>query len=180
VTVAATTSRHTPATVHNLTVADLHTYSVLAGSHPVLTHNASPCVKPPGSVGLNQHHVFQGEINKKGKAVGFHHRPAGANPPSARIVPGTATPADANGLYQANVEILNPATGTWVRKGPPSTFFPDSWSQTRVVDEIRGAYANGTVQGSSWRGVSPSGVPIRGYLDQNGDIVTAFPVMGGP
>ncbi|WP_079100748.1 polymorphic toxin-type HINT domain-containing protein [Streptomyces sp. Root55] len=34
-----------PATVHNLTVADLHTYYVLAGETPVLVHNAN-CFKP--------------------------------------------------------------------------------------------------------------------------------------
>jgi hypothetical protein len=32
-----------PATVHNLTVADFHTYHVLAGTTPVLVHNATPC-----------------------------------------------------------------------------------------------------------------------------------------
>ncbi|GHE36416.1 hypothetical protein GCM10018771_15820 [Streptomyces cellulosae] len=31
-----------PATVHNLTVTDLHTYYVLAGQTPVLVHNATP------------------------------------------------------------------------------------------------------------------------------------------
>ncbi|MGA5110663.1 polymorphic toxin-type HINT domain-containing protein [Streptomyces pseudogriseolus] len=31
-----------PATVHNLTVTDLHTYYVLAGETPVLVHNATP------------------------------------------------------------------------------------------------------------------------------------------
>jgi RHS repeat-associated protein len=34
------------ATVHNVTVADLHTYYVLAGKTPVLVHNATPCDPP--------------------------------------------------------------------------------------------------------------------------------------
>ena len=41
-----TTAVRTHAThhrVHNLTVADLHTYYVLAGSTPVLVHNSGPC-----------------------------------------------------------------------------------------------------------------------------------------
>jgi hypothetical protein len=41
------------ATVHNLTVADLHTYYVLAGEAPVLVHNSNcfkPDVNPDGSV----------------------------------------------------------------------------------------------------------------------------------
>lgn len=33
--------------VHNFTVADLHAYYVLAGSMPVLVHNAKPCLLPP-------------------------------------------------------------------------------------------------------------------------------------
>ncbi|MFE3599992.1 polymorphic toxin-type HINT domain-containing protein [Streptomyces sp. NPDC059142] len=32
-----------PATVHNLTVADIHTYYVLAGATPVLVHNSNGC-----------------------------------------------------------------------------------------------------------------------------------------
>lgn len=42
-----TTSRQR---VHNLTVADLHTYYVLAGATPVLVHNSTPC-GPGGAPG---------------------------------------------------------------------------------------------------------------------------------
>nr|WP_233361622.1 polymorphic toxin-type HINT domain-containing protein [Streptomyces sp. GMR22] len=34
------------ATVHNLTISDLHTYYVLAGATPVLVHNSTPCDPP--------------------------------------------------------------------------------------------------------------------------------------
>ncbi|MFE3578269.1 ricin-type beta-trefoil lectin domain protein [Streptomyces vinaceus] len=44
-----TIKRHTAqATVHNLTVADLHTYYVLAGATPVLVHNCGGGVAPNG------------------------------------------------------------------------------------------------------------------------------------
>ena len=50
VQVTATTRRVQPAVVHNLTVAEHHTYYVLAGTTPVLVHNATcgPAVTIPG------------------------------------------------------------------------------------------------------------------------------------
>ncbi|MDJ0380140.1 polymorphic toxin-type HINT domain-containing protein [Streptomyces sp. G-G2] len=59
------------ATVHNLTVTDAHTYYVLAGTTPILVHNANKCVAVndagrfgdlnPGQVGdgLEAHHMPQ-------------------------------------------------------------------------------------------------------------------------
>lgn len=41
--VTAIDHRLEPATVHNLTVTDTHTYHVLAGNTPVLVHNSGPC-----------------------------------------------------------------------------------------------------------------------------------------
>ncbi|MFJ4967139.1 RHS repeat-associated core domain-containing protein [Streptomyces sp. NPDC088729] len=46
VQITAVTHRSTSATVYNLTVADLHTYYVLAGATPVLVHNSGPCDPP--------------------------------------------------------------------------------------------------------------------------------------
>ncbi|MBT2487693.1 hypothetical protein J7E96_03905 [Streptomyces sp. ISL-96] len=43
VRISAVTRESRPATVHNFTVAELHTYYVLAGSTPVLVHNSTPC-----------------------------------------------------------------------------------------------------------------------------------------
>ena len=34
---------------------------------------------------INKTHIFQGEINKSGKPVGFHHRPSGKNPANAKV-----------------------------------------------------------------------------------------------
>ncbi len=35
---------------------------------------------------INLWHVFEGEINRKGKPVGFHSRPGGQDPANARVV----------------------------------------------------------------------------------------------
>ncbi|MCK3668915.1 EndoU domain-containing protein [Photorhabdus noenieputensis] len=87
-------------------------------------------------------------------------------------------PPNAQGIYRGKIEVFNPQTGQWVQKGPESTFFPQSWSSQQIMSEIRGAHKNATIQpNGKWEGVSPSGVTIGGYLDRNGNINTAFPVL---
>lgn len=126
---------------------------------------------------LDAVHVFRGEINRRGRAVGFHHRPSGGD--NARVVPGTETVLGPHGVYQAQVEIRDPITGQWVRKEAPSTFFPDDWPADRVLDEIGGAFDNAMknkkMKGNKWQGTSPSGLKIEGYLDPDGSIPSTFP-----
>jgi hypothetical protein len=91
-------------------------------------------------------------------------------------VPGTRTAPDQRGIYRAEVEIWDPSRGRWVRKQPPSTFFPDHWSRQRVIDEVDTAFQNKTFIGPRhWRGTSHSGVMIDGYVNQAGELTTAFP-----
>nr|WP_232037772.1 EndoU domain-containing protein [Serratia rubidaea] len=124
---------------------------------------------------INAKHVFHGEINRRGNAVGFHHEASIGHQGKARITEIT-DPVNAQGVYRGKVEVFNPQTGQWVQKGPESTFFPKSWNRQKVLTEIKGAHNNATINGSRWEGVSPSGVKIGGYLDSNGNINTAFPV----
>lgn len=135
---------------------------------------AQPCTR------INVEHIFHGEINRRGRAVGFHHRASIGHEGKARIVPGSETPPNAHGVFQAEVEIYNPTTQTWVRKSTPSSFFPDSWNRARVMQEIREAYDARTFPDPSrpnyWEGVSSSGVRIGGYMDDAGNINTAFPI----
>jgi len=131
---------------------------------------------PQSTPRINSRHVFHGEINSRGKGVGFHHEGSVGHQGLARLIQMTTAP-NANGVYRGKVEIFNKQTGQWVAKGPESTFFPASWNRNRVVTEIQGAYKNGSVAGSKWEGVSPSGVRIGGYLDSSGNINTAFPIM---
>jgi hypothetical protein len=88
-------------------------------------------------------------------------------------------PTNAQGVYEENVGVLNPATGIYQTKR--STMFPKQWSRVRTLDEIRSAYQNaidnGAISGAKFSGKSRSGVNIEGYLDGAGNINTAFPKM---
>ncbi len=129
----------------------------------------------PG-VFLDAEHVFRGEISRRSRATGFHHRPSGGD--NARVVSGTESAPDRHGVYEAVVEIRNPDTGEWVRKDRTSTFFPDDWSADRILDEIAGAFEKRQqLERDVWEGISPSGVTIRGYLKPDGSIPSAFPVL---
>lgn len=120
-------------------------------------------------------HLFDGEINKNGKAVGVHSNSAIAGG-TAKLTSAKTMVADPPGLYKASVAVKN-ASGAWVNKAATSTFFPDSWSQQKIKEEVSGAFKNRTTAANGkWAGVSPSGVKINGYLDPHGNIATAYPV----
>ncbi|WP_268869210.1 EndoU domain-containing protein [Heyndrickxia acidiproducens] len=46
-------------------------------------------------------HIFHGEINRRMKAVGYHHE----SMMGGKVIPGTETKPDKNGVYRAKVEI---------------------------------------------------------------------------
>jgi hypothetical protein len=125
---------------------------------------------------INTTHIFQGEINRKGLAVGYHHRPNGKDSDKARMVKLTGLP-NSQGVYIGRVEIRNPANGQWVSKMSSSTFFPDRWSQTQVLAEIQGAFASANKTKEPWQGTSPSGLKIEGYYNKTTNtITTAYPI----
>lgn len=92
----------------------------------------APVAKP---LTINQKHVFEGEINRKGLAVGYHHRPNGKDAANARMVKLTGMP-NTQGVYTGRVEIRNLNTGKWVSKLSSSSFFPERWSQTQVLTDF--------------------------------------------
>jgi hypothetical protein len=122
---------------------------------------------------VNEAHIFQGEINRRGKPVGFHSRPGGRNPAGARVTRIIQGP-NRLGVYLAEVEIRN-REGRWLRK--TSTFYPDTLSRQDVVRAIRNAYGRREGGGSEkFRGPSGKGFTIEGYY-QNGRINTAWPIF---
>ncbi|EMH4164451.1 EndoU domain-containing protein [Pluralibacter gergoviae] len=126
---------------------------------------------------VNAKHIFHGEINRRGRAVGFHHEGGIGHQGKAKVTQITTSP-DAHGVYKGKVEIFNSTDNQWIQKGAESTFFPKSWSKQQVMSEVRGAYDNSTIlPNGKWEGLSPSGVKIGGYLDSGGNINTAFPIM---
>ncbi len=121
---------------------------------------------------INQWHVFEGEINRKGKPVGFHSRPGGVDPENAKIVSLRSKPNKA-GVYTATIAIRD--GDQWREKF--SSFFPDSMSQQAVVDAVLHAYKNSkNPKAQPWSGPSGHQFQIQGYTLSKGDINTAFPI----
>jgi Bacterial EndoU nuclease len=132
-------------------------------------------------------HVIFGNQNKAGKFTGWHHFPSRRPGEDVRLANDLSLnelEKDSHGVYRATVEASFDGRKTWVQKtAKDQTFFPDKWSRERVVDEIVSALKEGRIKNEpgtssdSFRGISKSGVEIRGYLDSNGQIMTAYPVF---
>ena len=138
-------------------------------------YGLAPCKKKVANPRINMEHIFQGEINSKGQATGFHHEGSIGHSGKARIIQVVQGP-NLRGVYRGKVEIFNTKTAQWVQKSVPSTFYPKTWSRSKVISEIKSAYKNGCIIGNKFSGVSNSGITIEGYVNQKGyDINTAYP-----
>lgn len=114
-------------------------------------------------------HVFRGWINGRGRPVGYHYE--GTPAEGIKVVEGSRSKPDKNGVYKAEVE----ARG--VRKGY-HTFFPRSWSRADVEKAINEASVKPreTKKSSNdYIGKSSSGVTV-GMKINNGVIKTAYPI----
>jgi len=151
---------------------------------PILLALLVTILLPPGGEGkdrvewsatdppINVTHIFEGQINKRGKPVGFHARPGGRNPANARVVRIESGPNRA-GVYTAEVEIRD--GGHWLEKG--STFYPDALSRQEVIQAVLHAFRERTSgRSEKFRGPSGRGFTIEGYF-QNGRINTAYPIF---
>ena len=122
---------------------------------------------------VNLWHIFEGEINRSGKPVGYHSRPGGRDPANARIVSIRDKP-NRQGVYTANIEVRD--GNQW--KGKFSSFFPDALSRDEVIDAVLNAYENsGDKNAQPFEGPSGLGFTIQGYTSSRGGINTAFPVF---
>jgi hypothetical protein len=122
---------------------------------------------------VNLEHIFEGEVNKRGKPVGFHARPGGKDPDGARVVRVVQGPNRA-GVYIADVEIRN-ESGRWLKKR--STFYPDRLSREDVVAAVLHAWNHRQGRKNPFRGPSGEGFEIEGRPLDNGDINTAYPIF---
>lgn len=114
-------------------------------------------------------HILEGEINRRGKAVGFHME----NMPTAKgiIIESTRSDLDINNIYEAKVVIDG------VPKEAKSTFFPINLTPQQIVNAINQAYSNmSQYRGAMMKGSTELGFDIGIYLDRNGKISTAFPI----
>lgn len=115
-------------------------------------------------------HIFGGEINAKGNAVGFHYE--GISDAAGKVVEIIDSP-NAQGVYRAKVMVNG------VVKQQTSTFFPKSWTPEQVLDAIQEAFDNRVLKTGKkmqYTGMSKSGIKIEMYID-NGIILSAYPVM---
>ena len=119
-------------------------------------------------------HILEGEINKRGKAVGFHYE--GFPTTKGSIIEDTKSITDDLGIYTGNVEV-NGIVKT--SNGGKSTFFLENWTAQEVVDAINEAFANKEfVQGTrnTYRGKTISRLKIEMYIDEaTNKIISAFP-----
>lgn len=115
-------------------------------------------------------HILEGEVNKRGKAVGFHME----NMPTKKgeIIESTRSSIDSNGIYSANVKI----NGT--PKLAKSTFFPNNMTPQQIITAINEAYdSKEPYYNAMLKGKTSFGFEIGMYLDKNNKISTAFPIQ---
>lgn len=117
-------------------------------------------------------HILEGELNQKGQAVGYHYDRLPSK--KGEIISGTETSPNEVGIYEAEVTVSDVEKQS---NGGKSTFFPDQWDTQEVVNAINEAYDNKTfINGNTFEGLTSDGVAIRMYLDDNEQIISAFPV----
>lgn len=117
-------------------------------------------------------HILEGELNRSGKAVGFHYNQLPSK--KGEIIEGTETTPNEQGVYEAEVSVDGVTKES--NRGR-STFFPDDWDTQDVVDAINEVYENRTfISGNTYEGLTEEGVLIRMYIDDQERIISAFPV----
>lgn len=120
-------------------------------------------------------HILEGELNRKGSAVGFHYDRLPSK--KGEIIEGSQSGEDEHGVYEAEVKVSGVEKTS--NRGR-STFFPDDWDTQDVVDAIHEAYDNREfLQGNTYEGLTDEGIIIQMYLNNNDQIISAFPVYEG-
>lgn len=147
-------------------------------------------VKAGNGIEVNYAHIFCGELNNKGRVVGFHSRPQGSDPSTVANVRITQKP-NKQGLYAGQWELVG-------NKGDNkfSTFYPDHCTPTQVINTIGYAARNPqdcpkSAPNWAWCGAnapkqddaeaycrSADGTPflIAGASSSRGGVNTAFPL----
>lgn len=120
-------------------------------------------------------HIFDGTVNKKGKATGYHY--SRVEDSKGRIIDGSRSKKDGNGVFTAKVEVDG------VKKDGFSSFYPEDWSPQDVVNAINTAYEDAlddpkNPRGSLWIGHAGK-LEIDMYLDDHRKILTAYPIHRG-
>ena len=144
------------------------------------------CPRPwsSGSPAVKADHIFCGEINAKGRAVGFHSRPGGRNPDTVANTDESRPDPRHPGIYTISRFHITEHGRTEVKT--LSTMFPDRCDSDAVIAAIQHAYAHGTRTADRFAGPSGptctdnrgQGFRIQGYTGNRGGrtvIMTAYP-----
>nr|WP_255309709.1 EndoU domain-containing protein [Brevibacillus sp. WF146] len=108
-------------------------------------------------------HIFHGNISKKGVS-GYHHQ----SMMSQATLSNINTP-NQYGVYKDTVTING--------KSEFSTFFPDSWNRTEVINAIKEVYSGVKINGKGWyQGKTSQGMEIKMWINENNQIETSFPL----
>lgn len=117
-------------------------------------------------------HILEGEINKRGNAVGFHMEYLPTK--QGTIIESTRSKVDSNGVYSAKIKIGD------VVKDIESSFFPTYMTPQDAIDAINEAYkVRKPYFKDMLKGETSYGFDVGMYLDKNGKITTAFPIKIG-
>jgi hypothetical protein len=118
-------------------------------------------------------HIFNGEVNKKGRGTGYHYDGIEGSP--GKIIDGTRGMPNEFGIYEGKVEVNRVAKTA--NKGI-STFFPEEMTPQQVVDTINEAYDTKVLRISNqYQGIAKNGMKVNMYLDSNSKIISAFPEL---
>ena len=159
--------------VFNLTVAFDHTYYV--SDDEVLAHNSGVCKFPEISVS-SRNHILKGEILAGGKITGYHHRFGGQDSGSLKLVRILGRSSGKNKSYNGIVEYID---GNGKRHTKKSSFFPNSWTAKRVMDEVTSAVIAAASKGKlsgTVRAKGASGLLVEMKI-RNGRLESAYPVV---
>lgn len=120
-------------------------------------------------------HILEGELNRQGQAVGFHYE--GFSSSKGEVIADTRTEEDKFGVYEAEVMIDDVEKQS--NQGR-SSFFPEEWSSQEVVLAINEAYENRKgLTGNTYAGLTEDGMVIQMYLNDDEQIISAFPEYEG-
>ncbi|MGE0222486.1 MAG: EndoU domain-containing protein [Acetobacteraceae bacterium] len=157
---------------------------LLAGGGWAEARVACPLPLSGGSPPVRTQHIFCGEINRRGQAVGFHSRPGGRNPDTVEATLETRPDPRRPGIYTLTRFRITEGHRSAVKT--LSTMFPDHCDADQVIAAIQHAYNTGQRTEESFRGSSgptctdARGQPfrIRGFTGNAGGrvtIITAYP-----
>lgn len=146
------------ATVYNFEVADFQSYFV--SNLEVWVHNCNILKYHNDFMG----HIFHGRLDGK-KVSGYHHK--NINSPYTL---SNVSSKNKFGVYEATV--------SYKGMSKKSTFFPDSWNRTDVLNSIKDAYGGlSWIKKNSWNtGTTSKGMKIRMFINSAGKMETAHPI----